>query len=98
MHNLNSILIEGTVTGAVIPEPGEEAGYFRLLSMGYKKVEGERVEFPIIVDVKVENRLAQVCSEFLEEDRGVRIVGRLEQEPDKKLYILAEHVEFKEKR
>jgi single-strand DNA-binding protein len=47
--------------------------------------------------------LAEVCGEYLKKGRGVRIVGRLAQDrwtdpegkPRSKVYIVAEHVEFK---
>jgi len=54
-------------------------------------------------DVSTWTRLAEVCAEYLKKGRGVRVVGRLKQDkwsdtdgkPHSRVYIVAEHVEFK---
>ena len=54
-------------------------------------------------DVTCWTRLAEVCGEYLKKGRGVRVVGRLKQDrwtdpegkPHSRIFILAEHVEFK---
>ncbi len=57
-------------------------------------------------DVTSWAHLAEVCSEYLKKGRGVRVVGRLKQDrwndPEgngrSKVYVVAEHVEFKPER
>jgi len=54
-------------------------------------------------DVTTWTRLAEVCGEYLKKGRGVRVVGRLKQDRwtdsdgkgRSKVFIVAEHVEFK---
>ena len=91
MNNLNSVLLEGNVVDEIHMD--EEAGYFQLQCLRYKKVDTEIVKCPVTVSIKVIERLAEACRE-LKKDWRVRVVGRLEQNTES-LFVFAEHVEIK---
>ena len=98
MNNLNSILIEGTVDGEVIFKDissKHKEVFFAIESIRKFKYEDEVVENKIFVRVKATGRLAEVCNSYLKEGSGVRIVGRLDQNSEGCMFVLAEHVEFK---
>lgn len=106
MNNLNSILIEGhlvrdpelkyTPKGAAVCD-------FVLVSNRYFKQDEETQKEASQFEVTTWGRLAEVCGEYLKKGKGVRVVGRLKQDrwtspegqPQSKVLIVAEHVEFK---
>jgi single-strand DNA-binding protein len=106
MNNLNSILIEGNLTRD--PElsycsNGNPWCKFSVAVNRFYKQEDERKEEVSFIDVSAYGKTAEACAEYLKKGRGVRVVGRLKQDRWKdadgksraKLYIVAEHVEFK---
>jgi single-strand DNA-binding protein len=106
MNYLNSVLIEGNLVRD--PElkytpKGAAVCTFSLASNRYFKQDEETKEEVAYIDVTTWSRLAEVCGEYLKKGRGVRVVGRLKQDrwtsPEgqgrSKVYIVAEHVEFK---
>ena len=108
MNNLNSVLIEGTLTQSpkiVIEDNGKTITEFSISSeRSYKKDDQYHKEISFF-EIRVFGKQAEACNEYLTKGRGVRIVGRLKQElrgddEDGRLnvFIIAEHVEFKPKK
>jgi single-strand DNA-binding protein len=106
MNNLNSILIEGNLTRD--PElsycsNGTPWCKFSVAVNRFYKQEDEKRKEVSFIDVSTYAKTAEACAEYLKKGRGVRVVGRLKQDSWKdvdgksrtKLYIVAEHVEFK---
>jgi single-strand DNA-binding protein len=106
MNNLNSILIEGNLVRdpemSYTPK-GVAVCKFTVASNRFYKQEEELQKEVSYFDVTTWTRLAEVCGEYLKKGRGVRVVGRLKQDRwtdqegkgRSKVYIVAEHVEFK---
>jgi single-strand DNA-binding protein len=105
MNNLNSILLEGKLDAdpelAYAPSGQPTCSFTVVCNRYYKKGEDLEEETSHF-DVRVQNRLAEVCHEYLKKGRGVRVVGRLAQETVKfgnldqtRVFIAAEHVEFR---
>jgi len=111
MNNLNSVLLEGIVSDGPAFNNSPELGAscdFVLVSNRYYKKGDDLEEEQSFFDVRVKGHLAEICNEYLSKGHGVRIVGRLKQDrweapaddyqkggPRSKVYIVAEHVEFK---
>jgi len=96
MNDLNSVLMEGTVKSISTGLTSKDRLNFIIESKRYcKKVEEIETETSDF-DIAVYGQLATTCFEHLDEGRGVRVVGRLEQEHGG-IIIVAEHVEFKPK-
>ncbi len=106
MNHLNSVIVEGNL----VRDP--ELGYtpkgtavcrFAIASNRYYRQEEDYNNEVSFFDVTAWARLAEVCNEYLEKGRGVRVIGRLKQnrweDSDGKgrsrVFIVAEHVEFK---
>ena len=109
MNSLNSVLLEGNLTRD--PElkytpKGTALCSFAIASNRSFKQEEEYHEEVSYFDVTTWSHLAEVCNEYLKKGRGVRVVGRLKQDrwndPEgngrSKVYVIAEHVEFKPER
>ena len=106
MNNLNSVLVEGNLTRdpelSYTPK-GTAKTVLGVACNRYYKKDDEFVEDASFFDVSVWGRQAEVCEQYLKKGRGVRVVGRLQQDrwqdpegnPRTKVYIVAEHVEFK---
>jgi hypothetical protein len=99
MNNLNSVLIEGTVSGSlnVVREQGVARCSFVLSSLRYlwegKTIQKQetRVWITLRNTKLVDGAIAKICG-----GRGVRVVGRLAlDEEDNGLYIEAEHIEYR---
>ncbi len=112
MNNLNSVLLEGVLTGKPkLSNVGHTLGlppvcWFTLESKRTYKQGDETQDEVSYFDVRVLGRIGVVCQETLTKGRGVRVVGRLKQErctdsgekAKNLIYIIAEHVEFKPQR
>ena len=97
MNDLNSVLLEGKVTADPAPIPN--GCTFSILASRLVKTDDGQKTTTSLFPIEVTGRLAEVCQEYLKAGRGVRIVGRLCQDPeDALLFIQAEHVEFKPER
>ncbi len=106
MNNLNSVLIEGNLTRdpelSYTPK-GTAVCKFSVACHRQYKQEEETLKEVSFFDVTTWTRLAEVCWAYLKKGRGVRVVGRLKQDrwndpegrPRSKIFIVAEHVEFK---
>ena len=108
MNSLNSVLIEGNLTGD--PAKRELAGgaivcTFTVATNRYFNQDNERKQEVSFFDVEVWNRTAELCLKTLSRGRGVRVVGRLKQDrwTDKeganhaKVKVVGESIEFKTK-
>ena len=105
MNSLNSVLIEGNLTRdpelSYTPK-GTPVCRLSLGSNRFFKQEDEYQKEVSFFDVTVWGRQAEVCGEYLEKGRGVRVVGRLKQDRwqdsagnnRSRVLIVGEHVEF----
>lgn len=109
MNQLNSIILEGNlVANAELTEPSKGFKVCRF-SLGVnrftKSLNGESIDEVSFFDVEAYGKLAEACEKNCTKGRGVRVVGRLKQNRWKnsegknfsKIYVIAEHVEYKPK-
>jgi len=106
MNNLNSILIEGTLTRDADfrnTAKGTPVCNFSLASNRFYRQDNCMEKEVSFFDVESWSKLAEVCREKAHKGRGVRVVGRLKQErwngndgkTKSRVVIVAEHVEFR---
>jgi len=106
MNNLNSILIEGTLTKDAVFKTTPKGGSVCTFSIACNRFfkQGEDFEKEVsYFDVQTWAKLAEACYNKGSKGRGVRVVGRMKQErwndPEgksrNKVVIVAEHVEFR---
>ena len=110
MNELNSVLIDGTLTGDPYTEVTPEGPrcHFRIESVYRFKDSKTDVlrERYYHFDIVARDRQAKVCQEHLKTGRGVRVVGRLSEGREyceipigcrliHSVYIAAEHVTIK---
>ena len=106
MNNLNSILIEGNLVRDPVfksTPKGTPVCTFSLASNRYYKQDSETEKEVSFFEVETWSKLAETCHNWGAKGRGVRVVGRLKQQrwndtegnPQSKVMIVAEHVEFK---
>ena len=100
MNQLNSLILEGTVTKSAVYE-NKKALFSISVSRYYKDTNGEGGETKSYFDVEVNGVLAEKLHDKLKEGRGVRIIGQLRSktvENQTKVYVYAEHIELKPKK
>lgn len=98
MNQLNSILLEGVLLSdptRTYSDMGIAKTVFEIESRRADKT--TFLETFINVGIVTHGDQAQVCKEHLKKDRAVRVVGRLIEDNNGDICILAEHVEFKAK-
>jgi single-strand DNA-binding protein len=106
MNNLNSILIEGNLVKDPIlrsTPKGTQVCTMTLASNRYCKVDSGFEKEVSFFDVVTWARLAEQCYDKGRKGRGIRVVGRLNQDrwtdndgrQQSKIKIVAEHVEFR---
>lgn len=109
MNQLNSLIIEGNVVNQ--PDLLEPADGFKVckftvaVNRWYKNKDGNGVSEVSFFDVETYGRMAEICAKQAVKGRGLRIVGRLQQDRWKdsenkshsKVYVIAEHIEYKPK-
>jgi single-strand DNA-binding protein len=106
MNNLNSVLIEGTLTEDPISKPtskGVARSILSVVSTRYYKTENGIEQEDNNINVESFGKLAESIQETGKEGRGLRVVGRLKEcrwiDADgnnrTKIVIIAEHVEWK---
>ena len=105
MNNLNSVLIEGCLVRAaeMVKRGDKEVCFFTISSNRFSKSEDGMDKRVIFIEVDVPNsKLAESCMAMGKKGKGCRVVGRLEQDRSEedgkfqsRVYILAEHVEFR---
>lgn len=109
MNQLNSIIIEGNLVrqcALTEPKSGFKVCAFSVAVNRWKRgTEGkdgqEEVSF---FNVEAYGKMAEICTHEGSKGRGIRVVGRLKQDrweengkTKSRIYIVAEHVEFKPK-
>lgn len=97
MNQLNSLILEGTVTKDAVYED-KKASFSISVSRYYRDTNGEAGETKSYFDIEVGGVLAEKLYSKLKEGRGVRIVGQLRSrivDDTHKVYVLAEHIELK---
>lgn len=97
MNQLNSLILEGTVTKSAVYE-NKKALFSISVSRYYTDTNGEGGETKSYFDVEVNGVLAEKLHSKMNEGRGVRIVGQLRSktvENETKVYVLAEHIELR---
>lgn len=110
MNQLNSIIIEGNVTRqAELLEPAKGFKVCRfpvaVNRLTKNPNNGETNEEVSFFDIEAYGNIAEICEKNIYKGRGIRVVGRLKQNRWKdnngksfsKVYIVAEHVEYKPK-
>jgi len=106
VNNLNSILIEGTLTRDAVlrnTAKGTAVCNLSLASNRYYRQDSGMEKEVSFFDVEAWSKVAEVCRDKGSKGRGVRVVGRLKQErwngqdgkPRSRVVIVAEHVEFR---
>jgi single-strand DNA-binding protein len=106
MNNLNSILIEGYLTKEPVYTTTAKDGpvcTFTIGSNWFFKKDSEIEKEESFFTIKTSGKLAENCANLGHEGRGVRVVGRLKQErwndadgkPHSKIFIIAEHIEWR---
>lgn len=99
-NELNSILFEGTCKNDPERSPDESVSFQVQNDRRYKEGDVNRTK-KILVTVRTHGNLGDVCMEYLKAGRGVRIIGRLENDRSagtsrsEGIEIEAEHVEYK---
>ena len=97
MNQLNSLIVEGTVTKSAVYED-KKALFTVSVVRYYKDTNGEIGEIKSYFDVEAGGVLAEKLNKKLTEGRVVRIVGQIRSENvdgTNKVYIHAEHIELK---
>jgi single-strand DNA-binding protein len=106
VNNLNQILIEGNLTrdpDLKHTKTGKAVCTFSIACNRYTKKGDEFEKAVSFFDVTAWTELAENCAKELKKGRGVRVIGRLEQDrwqdqdgkQRSKIYVVAEHVVFK---
>ena len=86
MNNLNSVLLEGKVL--VVSMVGRDVKEYSFALVSKSIV--DKSECKLTINVTIDKRLNNLCSDFLEAGKVVRVVGRLTEDG-----LYAEHIEFK---
>ncbi len=97
MNSLNSVLVEGVLAdkpSKADSENGRSVTEFIIESARVFKQDDELKVQVSHFAIQTRDKQAEVALEYLDKGRGVRVVGRLKEE-DGRVFIIAEHVEFK---
>jgi single-stranded DNA-binding protein len=97
MNDLNSVLIEGTLTDDPTFAETDQNGATCRFTVVTTRTTRDGNTHQSHLTVETADHLARRCGEHLERNRGVRVVGCLV-ETDLTLVIQAEHVEFRASR
>ena len=106
MNNLNTVLMEGTLTRD--PQREEKTAEFSMCKLAlannrfYLDKKREWKKEASYFYVYVFGPVAEACLKYLTKGRGIRVVGRMKQQSWKgydgtwreRVYIIAEHIEF----
>ena len=105
MNQLNSILLEGSLTADPVITDSEDSVlgscYFPIETKRIEKNKGSRKQVISCFTVEAWGKLSDVCRERLKSGMGVRAVGRIKTKQDDdhedlpEFYIVAEHIEIK---
>lgn len=99
MNQLNSTLLEGELLGTPSttydPCPGGPKTVFEIES---HRINPENlVKTFTTIGIVTYSELAETCEKHLDKGRAVRVVGRLAEDENGDIVIIADHVEFKAK-
>ena len=94
MNDLNSVLIEGTLTADPVLTDTDQNGARCRFTMVTTRITRDGQTHASHFTVETADGLARNCHEHLQQNRGVRVVGCLA-EADFLPVIQAEHVEFR---
>lgn len=107
MNNLNTVMMEGTLTRD--PQREDRTPEFSMCKLAvannryfYSGREQKWVKDSSYFYVYVYGPVAEACLKYLKKGRGIRVVGRLKQQSWKgndgfwreRVYLIAEHIEF----
>ena len=95
MNQLNSLILEGTITKSAVYEDNK-ASFSISVSRYYKDTNGEIGQIKSYFDVEAGGVLAKKFRSKLKEDSDIRIVGQIRSkavENEMKVYVYAEHLE-----
>jgi single-strand DNA-binding protein len=106
MNHLNSVLIEGNLTGDPLfrdAPKGVPVCAFTIASNHFCKSDGGLEKEVCFFDIEARSKLAEKCRNLGRKGIGVRVVGRLKQDRwygadgvfHSDIFIVAEHVEFR---
>ena len=106
MNNLNSIILEGTLTTDPIFEHTKtniSVCRFTISCEEFYKHGDEYQKEVSYFNITAWERLAETCNTYLTNGRGIRVVGRLGQTRwqtanntvKSRVYVVADHIEFK---
>lgn len=97
MNHLNSIILEGNVSEKPVFDKVKGTFDFPIaVKRFYKNEDGSEEVETSHFNIRSYGKMAEVCKDKCTVDRGVRVVGRLKEE-NSKVFIIAEHIEFKPK-
>ena len=97
MNQLNSLILEGTVTKSAVYED-KKALFSISVTRYYKDTNGEGGETKSYFDVEVDGVSAEKLHDKLVEGRDVRLVGQLRSkdvENGRAVYVYVEHIELR---
>ena len=94
MNELNSVLLEGTLTNDPTANNTEDNGPVCRFLMETNRTHRGGLTRTYAFTVEAKGRLASNCTEHLRAGRGVRVVGSLAEE-NSVAVIQAEHIEFR---
>jgi single-strand DNA-binding protein len=105
MNDLNSVLIEGRLIDQPEIHDALKKKYctFSIVSSRFFKQDSGIEKEETFIDIKAWGKLMEYAIDNGHKNRGIRVVGRISQErwnddegkPQSKLFIIAEHIEFK---
>lgn len=101
MNQLNSIILEGTITDVKID--GNVCAFTLATNHVYKNADGKNDVETSYIECKAFGSMSAFCENILEVNKIARIVGRITQERWKdstgktcsKIYVVCEHVEVR---
>lgn len=91
MNNVNSVIVEGEMGNV----PNEDGKCYVISTRTFKNDLGEMETTRSHFFVVIKDRLAEMYTNKFTRGRGVRIVGRLQNDNRGRAEIFAEHIEFK---
>jgi single-stranded DNA-binding protein len=100
MNNLNSILLEGNLKADPVAKNNEETKtfcteFFVVSKRFYKDKDGKVAEKDITAKVQTFGELAERMSKDAKKERGIRVVGRIDNDEKGQVFIVAEHCELR---
>lgn len=92
MNMLNSIIVEGNIK--TLPVKQDSYMFCKIECVRNLDWDGAKRVEKNVFSLKLPSSMIDYLGDF-KEGRGIRVVGRLTTDWDNKVFILAEHIEFK---